>query len=161
MKQEERQELSAVLTTAARDMAQKRGQHFPHRVRISNCIMHDVECHTSNPRVVYVGAHAVTAARVMKLLDRILLDARELRLQLHQQAHDPIAQTEKLVELSLKESNGKELQGCPKLTCILCGDEATARVMGLSHRFETCTPCAREIHAALGRKVRVITLHRF
>ncbi len=163
MDRDERRSMSIALTQAAVQMAHKSGHRFPHRVRVSDHIKHDVECHAARPRVVYVGSHAVTSTRILHLMERILEDARELRLQLHKLPYDPVSQTQRLIQESLRPNgDGKELKGCPKLTCLLCGDVATSRVMGLSKRFEACTGCASQVKAALGSKtVRVITLYKF
>ena len=167
--------LALSLHLKVRELAEREGQDVPRRLRVSESVAHDVECHRARPNTVWVGAAPLThrilttpTSQLKAMLEDIaamaLKDYGELK---HPETHHP--QRDEIAEFQRKLDNTMNLaphsdlppNGKPKYTCLLCPSEGTHRVLGLNKRFEACSTCASQIKSALGRKAQVIRMFKF
>jgi len=175
MHPEARKAIALSLHLKVRELAERNGKDVPRRIRVSESVAHDVECHRARPNTVWIGAASLThrvmttpTHQIKAMLDDVaamaLKDYDELRHpETHTCQHDSIAEFERQLSDSLNMAPHSDLpsNGKPSYTCLLCDREGTHRVLGLSKRFEACATCAGQVKGALGRQVKVIRMFTF
>ena len=116
-----------------------------------------VACRES--RVLWIDIDTLATENVRTLIERAVLDAHDAdhpeQLPEH---HDSFALEQ---HEALKHIESDKLEAPQRYSCLLCDKDMSARAIHAGQTFDVCTPHARQVKAALGRKVTIITVHKF